>query len=249
MNKPKSHFNRQKCNSKKQNNKKFDRQEFSDSLITALTSALSDNFPDSLITFLSFLTPPKEFNLLALAGSSGGNASINDVIPLFFSENPDENFPNTITKYGDFLTTSSEPNILAADDQEVKFIWARHGSDNLIGFDPSTDHLGKRKIDIFTGDFTDEQLFGPLTGPVDESSFREWRDRFILGDWQQPYYVEEQPSNFGLKQFAFITDFNPSQDVIQLHGTRKDYRLVETELGTAIFWRQKTGFDLVALVG
>lgn len=219
------------------------KESLSDSLTSVLGSALNDTFPKPVVTILNFITPPSEVNFFEKAGS------LTDVIPLFFSENPNENFPNTIATFVDFLTTSSEPNILAADDQQVKIIWGRHGSDNLIGFDPGTDHRGKLKIDVLTGDFTDEKLFGALTGQINESTRSEWKDRFILGDWRQPYYVESKPSNLGLNQFALITDFNPSQDIIQLHGTAQDYQLVDTRLGTAIFWQDGKHSDLVALVG
>ncbi|MFN6465928.1 MAG: SBBP repeat-containing protein [Nostoc sp. DedVER02] len=212
------------------------RSELSDNLTNVLRSAFSNNFPGALITVLDALTPPSDPDLLIPDGKS---------FPLFFSQNPDENFPNIIGKYVDFLTTSSEPNIVASDDQPVKASWGRHGSDNLIGYDPATNHSGKQKIDVFTGDFTDELL---LSGQVDNRTRSQWPDRFILGDWQQPYYVEDETSNFGLNQFAFITDFNPTEDIIQLHGTAEDYELVDTDLGTAIFWRKETGYDLVGLV-
>lgn len=217
-------------------------KELSDSLTSVLRSSINDNWPESLRTLLTSITPPSDINLFV------SNGSFSDIAPLFFSTNPDENLPNTIGKYFDILTTSSETNIIVSDDQPVKAYWGRHGSDSLIGFDPAVDHQGKTKIDIFTGDFTDEELFGVLTGQVDRRTRSQWPDRFILGDWQQSYYVESETSNSGLNQFAFITDFNSSEDIIQLHGSAEDYQLVDTDLGTAIFWRTQTGYDLVGLV-
>jgi hypothetical protein len=217
-------------------------KELSDQLTSVLRSSINDNFPDSLRTVLKSVTPASEPTLFV------SNNSFNDISPLFFSQNPNENLPSTIGKYLDILTTASETNIVVSDDQPVKGYWGRHGSDNLIGYDSAVDHYGKTKIDIFTGDFTDEQLFGGLSGKVDTRTRSEWSDRFILGDWQQSYYVESDTSNFGLNQFALITDFNSSQDIIQLHGSAEDYQLVDTDKGTAIFWRTETGYDLVGLV-
>ena len=217
-----------------------DAKSLSKTLTNVLTSAFNEVLPDELRAFLDLLTPPGGPKLFSY------NSSIQDISRLFFSQNPNDSLANTIGKYVDLLTTASEPDFITADDQEVKIFWGRHGSDRLIGFDPGTTHVGKRKIDVLTGDVTDEKL--PIfSGNGNTQS--EWQDTFILGDRQQPYYVENEPSTFGLNQFALITDFNPSQDIIQLHGDRKDYKLLETDLGTAIFWQQKTGLDLVGLVG
>jgi Beta-propeller repeat len=217
-------------------------EELSDSLTSVLRSSINDNLPESLRTVIKSVTPPSDINLFVSDGS------FSDIAPLFFSDNPDENLPTTIGKYIDILTTSSETNIVVSDDQAVKAYWGRHGSDSLIGFDPAVNHQDKTKIDIFTGDFTDEELFGSLSGQVDTRTRSQWSDRFILGDRQQSYYVECETSNSGLNQFAFITDFNSSQDIIQLHGSAEDYQLIDTDQGTSIFLRTKTGYDLVGLV-
>ncbi len=158
-------------------------------------------------------------------------------------------FTNLGLEIFDIFTPSSDYNAPRAE-QEIGIVWGRHGNDSLIDFDPGADQAGQRQIDIFFGDLVDEEiaeLFG-LVGEDLERTPRDWKDRFILGDWQQPYYVDGQPLTFGLNQFAVIADFSPSQDLIQLHGSPQDYHLVGSPLGTAIFWQQGIIPDLVALL-
>jgi hypothetical protein len=215
--------------------------ELFNTITDALRSAFTEIFPDSVRTYVKGVI--QTFN--GSIGPSLFPSSDTSIAPLLFNDNPDENFPNAYGKIADTLTTGNDINLVGADnDQEVKLIWGRHGSDSLVGFDPGIDYSGKRRIDVLIGDFTDEQLFAQSRGQ--QGPFREWQDRFILGDWQQPYYVENDSQTLGLNQFALITDFNPSQDIIQLHGNSQDYQLVDTSLGTAIFWY---GSDLIGVVG
>ena len=64
------------------------------------------------------------------------------------------------------------------------------GNDTLIGVDPTVG-FGAGEVDTLTGG--------------------EGSDRFVLGQGNQVFY-----SDRGNSDFALITDFNPSQDVIQL---------------------------------
>lgn len=218
--------------------------EFSNSLSSLinseLTSAISENWPDSYQTYLRNVieSSPRPEGGNALTGSNV------DLAPYFFNENPDENFPNIFAQYTNVVTSGSDLNIASpADDEEIKLVWGRHGSDQMIGFNSSADVDGERRIDLLLGDFIDEQLFGSTPGP-----YRSWRDTFVLGDWKQPYYFENDKT-LGANQFALITDFNPNEDIIQLHGTAQDYQLVETSQGTAIFLRQENSLDLIGVVG
>ena len=221
----------------------YDRQ-FSNSLSSLLnsviTSAISDNVPDSVQTYLRGViqssSRPERANLL-----TGSDV---DLSQLFFSEDPDTNFPNTFSIYANVITSGSDINFASsAVGEEVQFIWGRHGSDRFTGFNSDDDLNGERKIDFFVGDLIDEELFGQLPGP-----FRSWGDTFILGDWQKSYYFEDDRT-LGLNQFVLITDFNSSEDTIQLHGNADDYQLIETSLGAAIFRRQESSLDLIGMVG
>lgn len=88
-------------------------------------------------------------------------------------------------------------------------------------------NIGQLQSDILIGDF-----------PINGNS-----DTFILGDSQQPYYA-----NAGDNDFATILNFERSNDVIQLHGTAQDYRLVQTIGGTEIYLQQVTGSDLIGIL-
>ncbi|MEW6493973.1 MAG: SBBP repeat-containing protein [Cyanobacteriota bacterium] len=141
---------------------------------------------------------------------------------------------NVVTPGSD--TTIPNPN--------SQIIWGRSGKDSLLGFDPGTNQSEQQQIDFFLADGTEANfLFGG-------DSQGEWSDRFVLGDWQQPYYADGQGLNWGLNQFSLILDFNPNQDIIQLHGTSKDYKLISSPLGTAIFWQPSwdTVPDLITIL-
>ncbi len=178
-----------------------------------------------------------------------------------------------VLTYLKFLTPTSEPNYFA--DEESEIIWGRDGNDNLLGFDPAANNRNSTQIDILLGDSEDlvaaafgtPNLLGIALGVAEVfldtdtnivelvsrefndsliAGARDWQDRYILGDWQQPYYVGDP--GFSLKQFASVADFSPSKDIIQLHGSPEDYQLVENDNATAIYWQQETGSDLIAFL-
>ncbi len=116
----------------------------------------------------------------------------------------------------------------------IAFDVGRSGNDILLGFQPQTANPGQLKIDILAGDLA-----------IDDPAFRQWSDTFILGDYNQPYYANGNSDIFGLNDFAFLADFNPAQDLIQLHGSANDYQLLDIGIGTAIAYEQPTGLDVV----
>lgn len=138
------------------------------------------------------------------------------------------------------FTPGSDPVI---GTQNSEFNWGRSGNDIFLGFDPSAHHSAQQQIDLFLGDGSEVSLIGG-------DSKGDWSDRFIFGDWKQPYYVDGNGLNFGLNQFALILDFNPDHDTIQLHGSSSDYQLVESPFGTAVFWQQErdTVPDLITVL-
>ncbi|HBL10887.1 MAG TPA: hemolysin [Cyanobacteria bacterium UBA11162] len=114
----------------------------------------------------------------------------------------------------------------AAATAKNQVIYARDGNDTLIGFNPFDNKPGHLQIDVLIGDL-------PIIQPPNP---RDWTDRFILGDSKQPYYVDG-----GFNDFAIVLDFNSSQDIIQLHGSKQDYLLAESLLGTEIYYQPKKG--------
>lgn len=121
---------------------------------------------------------------------------------------------------------------LAIGFRQNQSIFGREGNDTLVGLDPVADNPNQLQIDTFIGD-------APILPPTQPN----WSDKFNLGDWRQPYYA-----NNGLNDFAEILDFNPSQDIIQLHGNPENYQLVESSTGTEILWQQETVTDRIAFL-
>lgn len=171
------------------------------------------------------------------------------------------------------LTPNSEFNFLA--DRDSQLIWGRDGNDRLLGFDPAANNPEQTKVDTFLGDGEDlvaaalgtpnfrtivlgvaEVFFETDTDIVETVSRmygdtvivgeRDWQDTYILGDWQQPYYVSGP--ELSTRQFAVLLDFSSTEDTIELHGTPENYQLVESSTGTGIFWQDETGTDLVAIL-
>ena len=132
---------------------------------------------------------------------------------------------------------------LGVSDSQIAF--TRDGNDSIITYNPGVDNNGQPKLDLW---ISDREV--PVLDVQDPEFRRDWQDRFILGDWQQPYYIDSQASNRGFNQFATIVDINPNRDLIQLHGSESDYSLEEIsvrnqEFGTAIFWQEGSNSDLV----
>ncbi len=93
------------------------------------------------------------------------------------------------------------------------FLIGRVGGDTFLGVDPAADNPGAGEIDIFVGGPGPIEPFdgtGTTVGPD--------ADRFILGDANKVYY-----SSLGLQDFAFIADFDATEDTIQLNGDADDY--------------------------
>jgi len=183
------------------------------------------------------------------------------------SENTNPNQRNTLA-----LTPGSDFAFNFRADQNV---WTRHGNDTLLAFDPAspvpvppplTELEGT--ADQFTwqvllGDFLDEEL-APDIFARPELTGRRGSDRFILGDWQQPYYLDD--FLLGLQRQAIIADFQPELDTIQLYGSRENYNLIpfalagqnpvtgelDTIFGRALVWlgpdlvTQEADFDILA---
>lgn len=129
------------------------------------------------------------------------------------------------------IQTYTPGSDLAAAFRKNQIVYGRDGNDILVGANPFANNPNQFQIDVFIGDL-------PI---IQSPNTPNWSDRFILGDWQQPYYVDG-----GLNDFATILDFNRNQDIIQLNGTSADYQLVQSLNGTEILHQQGTVTDRVA---
>ncbi|MDB9526162.1 SBBP repeat-containing protein [Oscillatoria sp. CS-180] len=158
--------------------------------------------------------------------------------------NPQSPFANEV------LTPGSEP--IFGGNELLSLVFGRQGNDTLISYDFDEQNNYDFDIDVLFGDLEIvpsliiDSLFQTLAGnPPSGGS-----DRFVLGDWQQPYYVATTPTNtftLGFNDFAVLYDFNPAEDTIQLHGNPDDYFLVDIGVGEIIFWQ--TDFGIPDAIG
>ncbi len=172
------------------------------------------------------------------------------------------------------LTPASDLVFSSSTTVPYNALFGRAGNDVLYGFEPDTDYLDT-KIDFLFGDLFDNSAdeFGIIVditqgNPLSILDFNipsVGSDRFVLGDERDVFYTGSDPlalatSNYvGTNEFAVIYDFDATQDVIQLHGDRKDYQLIEVNdlevegldrpfSGEAIFYTAGAVPDLVGYI-
>lgn len=108
------------------------------------------------------------------------------------------------------------------------------GNDSLQG-GPGNDTLnGGSGNDILIGVFPGS-LLPPGLGETDSLTGGAGVDRFILGDAVNIFYDDNNTVNPGFGDLATISDFDSSQDRIELKGALQDYRLQVVGTNTRIF--------------
>ncbi|MEH2082822.1 MAG: calcium-binding protein [Nostoc sp.] len=124
----------------------------------------------------------------------------------------------------DTLDGSNGDDILNGED----------GNDSLQG-GPGNEILnGGSGNDILIGTFPGSPL-PPGLGETDTLTGGIGADRFILGDAVNIFYDDNNSVNPGFGDYATITDFDSSQDRIELKGSLQDYRLQVVGSNTRIF--------------
>ncbi|MEM9011053.1 MAG: cadherin-like domain-containing protein, partial [Pseudomonadota bacterium] len=106
------------------------------------------------------------------------------------------------------------------------------GADVLAAVDTTSGTPGRDEIDVFVG-------YGGA-------------DVFVFGDADGDYYDDGDGATGGLDDYAFIYDFNASEDAVQLAGTENDYVLATDTAGLSpgtSVWRAGTAGDEDELVG
>lgn len=144
------------------------------------------------------------------------------------------------------VTLTPASDLVFAGLSDFQLVFARTGNDTIYPFNHNLN-LAKDipiHIDLLFGDSDAIKLtllqdtlniFSGNPPTQIEPFIAPTSDRFILGDWRTSYYADDA----GYDAFAFIYDFNPNQDVIQLRGKASDYTLVDVpQLGTAIFEKE-----------
>ncbi|NCR33943.1 MAG: calcium-binding protein, partial [Microcystis aeruginosa L211-101] len=108
-------------------------------------------------------------------------------------------------------------------------IYAGSGDDIIIGVNPNSSNPGQGESDSLTGE--------------------AGSDRFVLGDATWIGYDDGNSTSPGNSDYAQITDFNPTDDIIQLRGSSSNYLLVVSGTDTQLYI-DKTGEpdELIAVI-
>ncbi|MBE9091929.1 hypothetical protein IQ232_20050, partial [Microcystis aeruginosa LEGE 11464] len=125
-----------------------------------------------------------------------------------------ERFNITGTQFNDTLQGANLDDILiggAGNDT----LTGGAGNDSITGVNSQSTTPGKGEIDNITGG----------TG----------RDTFILGDVNWIGYDDGNTTSAGNNDYALITDFNPTDDIIQIRGSSSDYLLTVSGSNTNLY--------------
>ncbi len=125
-----------------------------------------------------------------------------------------ERFQITGTNFNDSLNTGDGDDIITGG-MGNDTLNVRNGNDILIGVDPNSSNPGRGEVDSFTGGLG--------------------RDRFILGDVSWLGYDDGDSTLAGNNDYAQISDFNPTDDIIQLQGTSSNYLLTVSGTDTQLY--------------
>ena len=162
---------------------------------------------------------------LTLTGTSAINATGNSLNNILFANNLSGNDTLNGRAGDDTLSGGTGDDILNGEDGDDSL---RSGLDN--------DRLnGGSGDDILISVFPGSSLLPSGLGEIDILTGGTGADRFILGDFISDFYDDNNSVNPGFGDFAIITDFDSSQDRIQLKGTLVDYRLEVVGSNTRIF--------------
>ncbi|QFS50416.1 SBBP repeat-containing protein [Nostoc sphaeroides] len=177
------------------------------------------------------------------------------------------------------LLTPASDIVIGGGTNDSEALFGRAGNDTIYPDNPIASATQATNVDYLFGDIFDNspeeyeiilniqnaQQGGNPFLILDRDIPSVGADRFVLGDRTQPYYTTSNPAtllttNFlGLNEYAVIYDFGPNNDVIQLNGRPKDYRIVKIDglqiagvaqplSGQAIFSLQQGVPDLVTFV-
>jgi Ca2+-binding RTX toxin-like protein len=107
------------------------------------------------------------------------------------------------------------------------------GNDSLDASNSRTNQLGGGTgNDTLVGGFDSDTLVGAAIngailgfGEVDILTGNEGSDTFVLGTFNKVFYDDGNSQTASTSDYAVITDFQTTQDLIRLHGTSADYVL------------------------
>ena len=146
------------------------------------------------------------------------------------------------------------------------------GDDVLAGGDGDDTLIGASRSSlawVLTPTFNSDSA--RLLGGLDRIPDRNWlidnkqvdsltggagADAFVLSDWTSDWgsglFARNNYTSAGNEDYALITDFNPTEDLIRLSGKADDYILdsapADLPGGTAIYFGSNSSKDLVAIL-
>ncbi len=133
------------------------------------------------------------------------------------------------------------------------------GQDQIFGGQDNDNLVGGTDNDLINGDKGNDRLVGvelnsitPGLTEIDTLVGGQGSDTFVLGNTSTgAYYVGVNNQAIGTSDYALISDFNSSEDIIELNGTQADYRLGTSPAGlpsgTAIYYTAGRN-ELIAIV-
>ncbi|MDJ0598883.1 MAG: S8 family serine peptidase [Crocosphaera sp.] len=145
--------------------------------------------------------------------------------------------------FGDDDIGGGEGNDTLSGEEGRDRISGGSGQDSLSGGENADRLIGGSQNDNLDGGGGDDQLIGVEladsssefgANEVDTLAGGAGRDSVVLGDQIRVYYDDGNPLVRGESDFALFSDFNPSQDSIELAGSVDLYRLdfFTSEAGT-----------------
>ncbi|MDF5736293.1 MULTISPECIES: SBBP repeat-containing protein [unclassified Nostoc] len=177
------------------------------------------------------------------------------------------------------LLTPASDIVIGGGTNDSEALFGRAGNDTIYPDNPIASATQATNVDYLFGDLFDNspeeyeiilniqnaQQGGNPFLILNRNIPSVGADRFVLGDTTQPYYTASNPNTLlttdflGLNEYAVIYDFGPDNDVIQLNGKPKDYRIVNINglqipgvvqplSGEAIFSLQQGAPDLIAFL-
>ncbi|MBD2103658.1 calcium-binding protein [Leptolyngbya sp. FACHB-261] len=130
------------------------------------------------------------------------------------------------------------------------YAYGYEGDDTLHGGEGNDYLYGDDGNDVLTGTKASEWNAGQ--GEIDQLTGGFGADTFVLGDFAEAYYSDANSWGLGTQDYALITDFNPWQDQIRLHGSSSDYVIGGSEISGAsdlgIYQIQGSSFELIAVL-
>ena len=139
------------------------------------------------------------------------------------------------------------------------------GDDILYGGKNDDIVIGSAGNDVVLGDLGNDTVIGVDTGAVapgigeidtligGNGFVAEGVDIFVLGDAARPYYDNGNNRDLGFEDYALIQDYNPVEDIIQLHGSSDRYRLDSSPVGlpsgTAIYYQTDSQDESIGIIG